>query len=523
MKKLFYAFIAMMIPVMAAAQGYTNPVIPGYHPDPSVCRVGEKFYLVNSTFQYFPGVPIFESTDLAHWTQIGNVLDRESQVPLKGTNSWLGVYAPTIRYHEGVYYMITTIINYPDTQPGRTTGNFYVTATDPAGPWSEPIWLDQGGIDPTLIFEDGKCYFVSNPDNTITLCEIDPKTGEQLTESRALWQGTGGRCPEGPHIYKKDGYYYLLIAEGGTESAHSITIARSRDIYGPYEANPANPILTHCSLKGQSSPIQGTGHGDIVQAADGSWWIVFLAYRSVAGYFHHLGRETFLAPVEWNEGEWPVINGGEPVLLDMADVTLPGVSPDNRYVNSAAKGFDTMGFEWVYMQNPDMSKYEHVGTALRLHCSESSLSENVLPTFVGRRQEAMAVTATSLIDAANLQSGDEAGITVYQIQGGHLDIALRKNADGTNTVINRATVRSLVKETELLTLKGDKAYLRIESDGTTYRLSVSEDGTAYTSSEPYDTPLVSTEVVGGFTGVVLGMYAAGKGSADFSYFDYIEN
>lgn len=301
---LLLAFATLMVPVAGRSQEpqtLRNPVIPGYHPDPSVCRVGDTFYLVNSSFCSFPGVPLFESQDLVHWRQTGNVLTRPSQLPLKGANSWTGIYAPTIRYHQGRFYMITTNVG--------NGGNFLVTSTD-ARTWSEPVWLKQKGIDPSLFFEDGKCYMCSNPGDAIWLCEIDPATGRQLSESRRLWQGDGGRYPEGPHIYKKDGYYYLLISEGGTELAHRLTIARSRNIYGPYESNPANPILTNCSCRGQNMQVQGTGHGDFVQGADGSWWLVFLAYRNFGGAYHHLGRETFLAPVEWKAGEWPVVNGG---------------------------------------------------------------------------------------------------------------------------------------------------------------------------------------------------------------------
>ncbi|MBQ2334345.1 MAG: glycoside hydrolase family 43 protein, partial [Prevotella sp.] len=305
MKKHILYLWLLLVSVPMFGQVYRNPIIPGFHPDPSVCRVGDTYYLVNSSFQYFPGVPIYESKDMIHWQQIGNVLDRASQIPLKGATSWQGIYAPTIRYHEGTYYMITTNIG--------NGGNFMVTSKDPKGPWSEPIWLEQQGIDPSLYFENGKCYMVSNPDNTIMLCEINPKTGKQLTKSKALWQGTGGRYPEGPHLYKKDGWYYLLISEGGTEMAHRLTIARSKNIDGPYQPNPDNPILTHCSLAGQYSQIQGTGHGDLVQANNGQWWMVFLAYRNFGGAYHHLGRETFLAPVQWDKGAWPVVNGGNPV------------------------------------------------------------------------------------------------------------------------------------------------------------------------------------------------------------------
>ena len=257
-----------------------HPLIPGYHPDPSICRVGNEYYIVNSSFQYFPGVPVFKSSDMIHWEQIGNVLNRNSQLPLKGASSWLGIYAPTLRYHDGTFYMITTNVG--------NGGNFMVTASNPEGPWSEPIWLQQQGIDPSLYFENGKCYMVSNPDNTITLCEIDPTTGKQLTESRGIWRGTGGRYPEGPHIYKKGDYYYLLISEGGTEIAHSLTIARSRNIYGPYESCPRNPIFTHCCMAAQDSQVQGTGHGDLVEDTNGQWWMTFLAFRFYNGSYHHL-------------------------------------------------------------------------------------------------------------------------------------------------------------------------------------------------------------------------------------------
>lgn len=179
------------------AQGYKNPVIPGFHPDPSVCKAGDDYYLVNSSFQYFPGVPLFHSKDLVNWEQIGNCLTRESQLDLTGANSGSGIFAPTIRYHQGRFFMITTNIS------GK--GNFLVHTTDPKGEWSDPVWLEQGGIDPSLYFEDDKCYMVSNPDGYINLCEIDPITGKQLTASKRIWNGTGGRYPEGPHIYKKDG------------------------------------------------------------------------------------------------------------------------------------------------------------------------------------------------------------------------------------------------------------------------------------------------------------------------------
>ena len=223
MKKLAFYLITLLFLATGSslAQGYKNPVIPGCHPDPSICKAGEDYYLVNSSFEYFPGVPLFHSRDLVNWEQVGHVLNRESQLKIKGGNMWGGIYAPTIRYNDGTFYMITT--NTSDR------GNFLVYTDNPYGEWSDPVWIRQGGIDPSLYFEDGRCYMVSNPDGAIWLCEINPKTGEQLSESKRIWGGTGGRYPEGPHIYKRNGWYYLMISEGGTEYGHK-SEARMRAI-----------------------------------------------------------------------------------------------------------------------------------------------------------------------------------------------------------------------------------------------------------------------------------------------------
>lgn len=519
MRKFLFVVFQAMFALSASAQ-YHNPVIPGYHPDPTICRVGDDFYLMNSSFQYFPGVPVYHSKDLVNWQLIGNALDRESQLPLKGASSWLGIYAPTIRYHDGVYYMVTTNVG--------NGGNFMVTATDPRGPWSEPLWLEQQGIDPSLWFENGKCYMMSNPDNTIMLCEIDPQTGKQLTPGKPIWHGTGGRYPEGPHIYKKDGWYYLLISEGGTEIAHRLTIARSKNIYGPYVGAPDNPILTHCNVKGQSSQIQGTGHGDFVQAEDGSWWLVFLAYRNFGGSYHHLGRETYLAPVEWKTGQWPVVNGGEPVdtLMSLRPLGVAQQS-QKRHIHTT---FDKpLGLEWIYIQNPDSSKYAFCDGRLRLLCSQGTLTKNDRPTFVGRRQESVSMTAETFIDFREGQPGGEAGITVYQINDGHAEICLRPTADKMQVTV-KCRLKSVESVIATAPIDGSAAYLRVRSDGDNYMFDYSEDGLSYKMLGKIDCPLLSTEVVGGFTGAVIGLYATeedssgtcGRSSALFKYFDYKE-
>lgn len=511
MKRQFISLFLISCLLLSTWQKLINPIIPGYHPDPSIVRVDDDYYIVNSSFQYFPGVPIFHSKDLINWEQIGNVLNRKSQLPLKGTNSWTGIYAPTIRYNDGIFYMITTNVG--------NGGNFMVTTTNPSGDWSEPIELKQGGIDPSLYFENGKVYMVSNPDATITLCEIDPKTGEQLSESRALWRGTGGRHPEGPHIYKKDGYYYLLISEGGTELAHSLTIARSKDIYGPYVSNPNNPILTNCNMKGQSSEIQGTGHGDFVQFKDGSWWIVFLAYRNFVGSYHHLGRETYLAPVEWKEGEWPIVNGGNAINIEM-DVATPA---DRIQKPQRDSKIDKSSPEWLYIQNPIEDNYKFENGKLIMTASSSSLTDNNYPSFLGRRQESPKISVETEIDIQKLSEGCKAGLTLYQIHDGHFDLSIRKNNSAAEVSFGYK-IKSLVGEKSVkIEDSTEKIRLKITSNAEKYFFLYSiDDGKNYQKLDEQDVFLVSTEVVGGFTGLTIGMFAEGKGQAEFAYFDYTE-
>ena len=273
---------------------YQNPILPGFHPDPSICRVGDDFYLVTSSFEYFPGLPIYHSRDLVHWEQIGHCLTRDSQVHLvTGAPNCLNIYAPTIRYHDGLFYVIVTNVT------GDNHGNFIITAKDPAGEWSDPIALPFPGIDPSLFFdEDGKVYYLGT-DGGIYLSEMDITTGAAIGETHRLWHGTANN-PEGPHLYKIDGMYYLLLAQGGTEICHMAVLARSESILGPYEPCPHNPVLTNI---GQSLAIKAAGHADLVEDAEGNWWAVCLGIRPLAYPFrHNLGRETMLVPAKWENG-----------------------------------------------------------------------------------------------------------------------------------------------------------------------------------------------------------------------------
>jgi alpha-N-arabinofuranosidase len=490
---------------------YHNPIIPGFYSDPSVCRVGDDYYLITSTFEYFPGVPVFHSKDLVNWEQIGHVLDRPTQLP-KGIN----IFAATIRHHDGIFYMITTNIAYG--------GNFYVTATNPAGPWSDPIWIKAGGIDPDLYFDDdGKSYVISS---TFILFEIDLKTGNFLSEGRKLWNGTGGRYAEGPHIYKKDGFYYLMAAEGGTEEAHSETIARSKDILGPYNSYEANPILTHVNAAGQGNPIQGTGHADIIQAHDGSWWMVFHGYRSNGDGTHHvLGRETCLAPVVWPTHGWPVVNGDGTATINMTCPTLP-LKPFSAQPPKNDFDKQKLPLEWNYLRYPVNANYSLSSRKgfIRLTGSEQTIEDGNSPAFVGRRLQHHYFTATTQVEFNPGKGNEEAGMTLLN-NGSHFDLLIRQS-QGKRVAVCRLRFGNVVYESDELPLKQGPVKLMIKGERTKFRFLVAQGNEPFKELQSVSSKFLSSETVGWFTGVYVGLYATGNGKAssspaDYDWFEYI--
>ena len=496
-----------------AAVTYANPIIPGFYSDPSVCRVGEDYYLVTSTFEYFPGVPVFHSRDLVHWEQVGHCIHRREQLP-----NGINIFAATLRHHKGIFYMITTnVVN---------GGNFYVTATNPAGPWSDPIWVDIPGIDPDLFFDgDGKAYVISSP---FILYEIDLATGKLLTEGRKIWNGTGGRYAEGPHLYKKDGFYYLMGAEGGTEEAHSETIARSHSIWGPYTDNPANPILAHANAAGQGNPIQGVGHADMIKAHDGSRWMVFHGYRNIAdmsgGVHHILGRETCLAPVDWPENGWPVVNGNGTVNVNMTAPTLP-LKPFPE--KSGKVDFDApkLGLEWNYIQLPDESNYQldPEKGVLHLKGSELVIGDQGSPTFVGRRLQHLNFTATTLMDFDPKKENEEAGMILLN-NGSHFDLLVHRK-DGKRLLVVKLQFGSTTYTSKTIELKPGPVQLRITGDRTTFTFAYAQENGVFKDVETVDAKFLSSEVVGWFTGVYVGLYATGNGKkskerATYDGFEY---
>lgn len=480
-----------------------NPVIRGFYPDPSVCKANGKYYMVCSSFEYFPGVPLFESEDLLHWKQIGHCLTRKSQVDLHRINSSGGVFAPTIRYHEGRFYMVTTNDTYHK--------NFYVYTDDIYGEWSEPVFVDQGGIDPSLFFEDGKTYFMSNgSDETdgrgcIFQCEINPETGERLTESKPIWKGNGGRYLESPHLYHIGEWYYLMAAEGGTEFGHMITYARGKSPYGPFEGYAGNPVLTNRNLGGHECHIQGVGHGDLVQDEEGRTFMVCLGFRIQSDWmpYHHLGREVFLVPVHWGEDGWFSAGVDGKVLQDMEAEIVP-VEPDapDKYDVTFEKMKDE-SVRWCYLREYHPENYEFTENGLRLRGNRFTLNDVDAPAFLGVRQSEFDTSLVVILSG----NSPEAGITFYLSEDHHYDLAVLYEK-GRRKLLLRLCIgdaRAVVKEMEL-PAEQETVQLKAVSDKTSYTF-YGQCGEEQIELGTARTKYLSSEVAGGFTGTVMGMYA----------------
>ncbi len=502
--------------------GFDNPVIEGMAPDPSVCRVGDDYYLVTSTFEYFPGVPVYHSKDLIHWQLINYSLTRQTQLPLIRLARNGGIWAATIRYQDGTFYVVTT-------NKSEGHGNFFVHTNDPAGEWSEPVELDQGGIDPSLFFDDdGKVYLTTagaaGCPARICQSEIDIKTGRRLSDIKPLWSGTGGSSPEGPHLYKINGSYYLMIAEGGTEYGHGETIARSRSPWGPFEANPRNPILTHRNFK--ASPIQGTGHADLIQANDGSWWSVFLGFRPVTRMAHHLGRETFLAPVAWSEDGWPIINGNGTITPHMEVKTLPQplvMATPVRDDFSQPK----LSLPWNFVRNLQSTTWsltERPGW-LRLKGSPFTLDDaEAPPVFVGRRQQYFESEITTQVDFQPSRTNEVAGLALRMNDRHHYEFGIKGAANGGRELYLRYAIGSNRTVAATKSIGRGLVRLRIRSYPEFYRFSYAVGDQSFQDLGGVESRYLASEVADGFNGVFVGVFASGQGRdsttpADFDWFD----
>lgn len=475
-----------------------NPIIRGFYPDPSICQAEGKYYVACSSFQYFPGVPIFESGDLINYRQVANALTRTSQVELHQIPSSGGVFAPTLRYHQGTFYMVTNNNTYQK--------NFYITTKDITGEWSESVFVEQEGIDPSLLFdEDGRVYFTSNGSDQngkpcILQCEIDIETGKKLTESIPIWSGSGGRYIESPHLYHIGQWYYLMVAEGGTEYGHMITYARSKTPFGPFEGYPHNPVLTNRNLGGNQNFIQGIGHGDLIRDQKGNDYIVCLGFRQsgIWSAYHHLGREVFLAPVFWQEDGW-FTAGDQGTVTEWMEVALEGEqSVNNDFI------FDGQGIENLrlsYLRDYHKENYLYEENGLKLRGTAVTLDQADTPTFVGVRQSEFHTTLSVKVSGR----AKEAGVTFYMDESQHYDLALVQENDR-KFVTLQLRIGDAKAEAGRMEISGEEAELLVISEPEYYHFYCIVDGEKKLLGNAR-TKYLSSEVAGGFTGVLMGLYA----------------
>jgi alpha-N-arabinofuranosidase len=509
---------------MAATKRFKNPIIPGFNPDPSICRVGSDFYLVTSSFEYFPGVPIYQSRDLVHWRLLGHVLARDSQLDLRKAKSSGGIYAPTLRHDGRLFYMVTTLV-------GR--GNFYVTAERPEGPWSDPVWLDRDGIDPSLAFIDGTAYYTRNgkgPDFDHPLIyqgTLDTQAKKIRVKPEPIWPGTGGVWAEAPHLYQRGEYFYLMHAEGGTHYDHSEIVVRSRSPFGPFEVCPHGPILGHKTRTGH--PIQATGHADLVELPNGETWAVFLAVRPKNERYHHLGRETFLAEVTWTDDGWPAIGNAGHVELEMKGPSLD-LAPLAKA--PARDDFDTrtLAPTWNFVRNPSAENWSLAARPgyLRLTGSKLTLDGEGSPALVARRQEHFEFCARTRLDFEP-RGNEEAGIAVRANEDFYAAIVVTAGAAGRRAVLRtRLLARSTLGRG--VVLEPGPLELEIVASASKYEFFATS-GKTRASVGTLDSKELSTEKIwrpghNYFTGAFVALFASGNGKranapADFDWFDYV--
>lgn len=519
----------------SASAQVRNPILPGFYPDPSICRVGKDYYLVNSSFSYFPGVPLFHSTDLIHWKQIGHVLNRASQLNLTNQGISEGIYAPSIRFYKGTFYLITTLIG--------GGGNFIVTATNPAGPWSDPIWLPEiDGIDPSFFFdENDKAYILNNgpaPDNkplydghrAIYLQEFNLKTMKLIGQRKVVVNGGTdlSKKPiwiEGPHLYKKGGAYFLMAAEGGTGEDHSEVIFRSDSIFGPYESFEGNPILTQRDLPAnRPSPITCSGHADLVETPKGDWIAVFLACQPYAGNYYNTGRQTFMLPVDWS-GDWPIILPKGKAIPEgalISTVSIPGQSTFYNYSTNWKDDFDQpdLRLDWNFIRTPKEKWYELKDNSLIVQARSVSIKDKGNPSFIGRRLQHANAEMTTCV---KLEQGKdmEAGLVAFQNENYLYKLVVEEkegkyflglSSPGPNAV-------TILKAYNEITdyQPGNYIYLKMTVIGKKLICYYSLNNQKWIDFGTEDATKLSTSIAGGFVGAYFGLYAFAQSPATATF------
>ena len=523
-------------------QKIKNPILSGFYPDPSICRAGDDFYLVNSTFAYFPGIPIFHSRDLIHWEQIGNAIDRPGQLCYDGHQISEGLFAPSIRENNGTFYILCTLI--------KNGGNFIITAKDPKGPWSDPVWLEKaGGIDPSILFDDdGKAWYCGSdsppegeayPGNKeIYIRELDLSSlaegkAQFKGESAGIWQGALHHVvwPEGPHIYKINGWYYLLYAEGGTAIDHAVCAARAKNILGPWEGNKSNPVLTHRFL-GKRANIINVGHADIFDDTDGNWWMVMLASRPFHGVCP-LGRETFIVPVIWEDG-WPAVATESGMVEWQITSVKEQKNCDKWYFENTCDHFNgRLPLHWLVLRMPlngkdaAFSLTEREG-ALRLFTRSITMREKKHQAFAGRRLRHENWAFSAFFEFKPNAENESAGLILLQSEDYQYRLELYSDAG----ILSLKLVKAARKEDEIIAVNREQLIKNKENLKGIVLAAFCEDMkiSFFYGKDQYslvcladniDARILSTEYAGGFVGTFAGVFASGNGKSTDNYADVL--
>ena len=538
---------------------FINPIINGGYPDPSIVRVENDFYIVNSSFEYFPALPIHHSKDLVNWELIGYGIDRPSQgtgkVNLYDVQQQGGIHAPSIRYHDGLFYIVTTNVYSPvDKSKPTEMVNFILTAKNPAGPWSDPYVIEGApGIDPDIFFDDnGKVWFVGthdtgNPNKNgigeIWIQELDLDNWKLKGQRHSIWRGAcGGCCVEGPHIYKQYGRYYLMVAEGGTSYNHAVMIASSENIEGPYDSNPKNPILTSRHLS-NNNWVHSTGHADLVQLKDNRWYMVSLGIRNEMDSTSNMGRETHLMPVVWEEAwdNWVEVEKGrwEPVIIKWPVVapntgkverntSIPFLDKKQNINYSFYDDFTSskLDLQWNFRRVPRENTYElnSKNKTLKLNLSPESFELRSQYNLMGFRQKETEFEYSSSMNFKPKKNFSEAGLSIFSQDDNYINFTVKKH---NNKTLLNLSVKPRDQKLDIIKsipLKyNENIILKIVSKDNKYIYYYSlDDGNSFDVFTETGANLVLCK---GYIGTNLGLYASSNGykTKEYAEFEWVKN
>lgn len=520
---LLYTLAVFFIPAFAqnAPETFHNPVMSGFNPDPSICRAGDDYYMVTSSFTWYPGIPVYHSKDLVNWELVGHALNRPDMVRMEGLNDNDGIWAVTIRYHDGLFYVITTA--------SKSGGNFYCTAKDPAGPWSDPVWLkDAEGIDPSLFWDtDNRCYYTGNTWNfkgswpaqcAVWLQELDLKQQKLVGQKKFLAYGHANNAmyAEGPHLYKIDGKYMLLMAEGGSGHNHAVTAFHSKSLWGPYVADQINPVLTHRHL-GQDYPIQNIGHADLVQTPAG-WYSVCLGNRVAEG-LRPLGRETFLCQVDF-ENDTPIYNVGQGRVLEVQKRPNLPWTPVSLMVDKEEFETKDLPLGWYFVRIPRKTFYRLSGGRLEMTLQPQSIDSLTNAAMIVRKLKDLDCTATTALTFTTARDNEKAGLVLYRSANGYFTLM-----KGRNSLTLERKLMGKKETIATVSYMAKKVLLKVKVEGAKVRFFFAENNGEW---KPIGNELsmdaVADNKFNKFNGTGVGMYATSnqKKSTNKVYYDWFE-